>query len=143
MDDKDDFGLDESFDLEPIKPQEIEVYDAPLESADSYDLEAARQNIHHLLQKGTVALDELISITRQSQSIAGFEQVTKMLKAMSDINRDLIAVQEKKKLLKIGDDYKNENTDGKVINNNLFVATTEDFSRMVEDLEKSKYGNNK
>lgn len=138
MPDKDEFGLDEEFEFDQVEPTAIVVYDAPMDAADSYDLESARQNIHHLLQKGNVALDELIMIARKGESIAGFEQVTKMIKALSDINKDLITVQEKKKILKIQDDKKSTVNETSVINNNLYVGTTEDFAKVMEELDRKK-----
>ncbi len=138
MNEKDEFGINDGFELEPIAPTEIIVEDAPMDNADSYDLEAARQNIHHLLQKGSVALDELLSVARQSQSIDGFEQVTKMLKALSDINKDLITVQEKKKHLRIKDDVPGDK-EAQVINNNLFVGTTDELDKII-DMQRNKNG---
>ena len=128
----DDIPFEDIFEIEPVKPSEITVYDAPSDNADSYDLEASRQNIHHLIQKGTVALDELISVARQSQSVAGFEAVTKMLTALSNINKDLIVVQEKKKQMKIADDKKT--MPEKIVQNN-YTVTTEEFAKIIEEKE--------
>jgi hypothetical protein len=132
QDENEDFK--DIFEIEPVKPADIVVYDAPTEDGDSYDVEAARQNVHHLLQKGTVALDELLSVARSSQSIAGFDAVTKMLTTLSNINKDLIVIQEKKKQMKIADVTKGK--PDKVVQNNLYVGSTDDFSKIVEEFEK-------
>lgn len=131
--DEDDLPFEDLFEIEPIKPADIVVYDAPTDQADSYDLEASRQNIHHLIQKGSVALDELISVARQSQAVPAFEAVTKMLTALSNINKDLIVVQEKKKQMKIADDTKAK--PDKIVQNNINV-TTEDFAKIIDEMEK-------
>lgn len=127
-----DENLEDIFGLEPLPVSEIVVYDAPTEAAESYDIEAARQNIHHLLQKGTVALDELLNVARQGQSVGGFDAVTKMLTALANINKDLIVVQEKKKQLRIADDIKTKDKETKNITNNLFVGTTDDLDKIIE-----------
>lgn len=119
--------------LVPLQGNEITVVDAPTENQESYDFETARQNIHHLLQKGNLALDELLNLASQSQMPRSYEVLVSLIKTLSDVNKDLLVVQEKKKELSV----KNENLDGpQTVNQNLFVGSSKDLQELLEKLKK-------
>lgn len=128
-------SLTNAFDLTPIvSSNEIIVQDAPLEEADSYDMETARQNMHHLLQKGDYALSEMIEVAKLKQEARSFEVVATLIKTLAEVNKDLILLQEKKKQLSIKDEVPD-----KVVNSttqNLFVGSTEELMKLMNKINK-------
>ena len=121
-----------TFELEPLQPNEILVVDAPSDNSESYDMETARQNIHHLIQKGNVVLDEMITVAQQSQHPRAFEVTANLIKTLADVNQSLIDLQEKRKKLAIKEEDKNPTT----VTNNLLVGSTAEMQEMMERLKK-------
>jgi hypothetical protein len=134
MTDKKD-PISDAFALSPMPANEIVVVDAPSDETGSYDMETARQNMHHLLQKGNIALDEVINVAIQSQHPQAFEMTAKLIKVMADVNKDLVELQEKRKRLSIREDG---NEGAKVINQTLVVGSTADLQDMLEKAGKKK-----
>jgi hypothetical protein len=132
-DDKKD-ALTNAFGLVPLDPNEIVVMDAPNEDTEKHDFETARQNMHHLLQKGEHALDEMISLAIQNQQARSFEVVSNLIKTLADVNKDLISLQEKKKQLSLKTDEKT--SPSKVVNNqNLFVGSTDELLDLISNMK--------
>jgi hypothetical protein len=127
--------ISDAFALSPMPANEIVVVDAPSDETGSYDMETARQNMHHLLQKGNIALDEVINVAIQSQHPQAFEMTAKLIKVMADVNKDLVELQEKRKRLSIREDG---NEGAKVINQTLVVGSTADLQDMLEKAGKKK-----
>lgn len=122
---KDPFGA--ILDLSPLPANEIVVVDAPNDETETHDMETARQNIHHLIQKGNVVLDDLINVAQQSQHPRAYEVTANMIKTLADINQSLIDLQEKKKKLSI-----KEPEAEKIVNNNLYVGSTNDLLELLK-----------
>lgn len=123
----------DAFSLTPMN-SEIVVVDAPSENAESYDVETARQNIHHLIQKGNQALDEVLQLAVQSQTARSFEVATNLIKALAEVNKDLLDIHEKKRRLMIRDEPTEQNGDkAKVIN-----GSTADLQDMLEKMSGGK-----
>jgi hypothetical protein len=123
-----------AFGLEPLQANEILVVDAPSDDTESYDMETARQNIHHLIQKGTIVLDDMIDVARQSQHPRAFEVTANLIKTLADVNQSLIDLQEKKKKLSIKEEK--TSVQAETVNNNMFVGSTADFQDMLEKMGK-------
>jgi hypothetical protein len=123
-----------AFGLEPLQANEILVVDAPSEDTESYDMETARQNIHHLIQKGTIVLDDMIDVARQSQHPRAFEVTANLIKTLADVNQSLIDLQEKKKKLSIKEEK--TSVQAETVNNNMFVGSTADFQDMLEKMKR-------
>lgn len=129
-------SMTDAFGLPPLSnSNDLIIHDAPAEDGDSYDMETARQNMHHLLQKGEHALDEMIAFAVQDQQARSFEVVATLIKTLADVNKDLIHLQEKKKQLAIKDEVP-----AKTVNNNhLHVGSTADLQQLI----KTMMNNNK
>lgn len=129
-DDKD--ALSNAFNLMPLAKNELVVHDAPPDETESYDMETARQNIHHLLQKGEYALNEMIDLAVQKQEARSYEVLTNLIKCLADVNKDLIHLQEKKRQLAIKDEVPN-----KVVNTqNVIVGSTAELIKMMNEINK-------
>ena len=93
------------------------------------DIEKAQQNISDLVETGKDALDELISIAKQSQSPRAFEVVSTLVKTLVDANKEVVGMSEKKKFAK--DEQPAQQSTTNVTNNNLILSTS-DLLRMMK-----------
>ena len=125
--------LSEIFDVEPIpletpetKSEVVEVVsDNPVES----DTEIARQNIKELIQKGHRAVDELALVARDSQHPRAYEVMATLIKNMSDLNKDLLELQKRKKDLMVT----SQNKAGDVnVEKALFVGSTAELMKLLK-----------
>jgi hypothetical protein len=129
--------LDETFDVEPepepttTAPTSIVAYAhvvEPQTPADKQeeDLEKARTTFHALLDKGTVAMDDILRVAQDSEHPRAYEVAAQMLKTMSDITKDLVALQKSKKEL----ERVSATPIGKQ-QNNFFIGTTNEVLKEI------------
>ena len=98
------------------------------------DFDYARKNLYDVIGKSQEALEDMIDVARQSQHPRAYEVLNQMIKNVADISKDLLDLQKKKKDL-----VKQEIQDGpQTVNNNLFVGTTADLNRMIEEAQAKK-----
>lgn len=102
-----------------VRPEEIED-----EEVDR-DLVYVRKNMYDLIEKGHRAVENLEAIADQSQHPRAFEVLSTLIKTISDANKDLLDVHEKKKKLIEKEVHKN------TVNNNLFVGSTSDLLKLM------------
>ena len=74
-----------------------------------------------------MALQELTSIASTSESPRAFEVVAQMVKNLADVNKDLLEIQKKLKVLKDG-----EQKDPKNVTNALFVGSTAELQKIIK-----------
>jgi hypothetical protein len=112
-----------------------EVTKAPLVRAEPFeaenDFEYARENIKSLIAQGEDALDSIIEIAKSSEAPRAFEIVAGLLKQLSDMNHQVIDLHVKKKGLKGKVESETPKT---VTNNSIFVGTTSELNKMINDL---------
>jgi hypothetical protein len=97
------------------------------------DFEMARSNIHEVIQNGTYAMEKLSQIADQSQHPRAFEVLATLMKTMLDANKDLLDLQKKIREISASDAPTNENA--KQVTNNLFVGSTADLQKVIEDMK--------
>lgn len=138
-----DDNLSKLFDVEPIDNSKTEIITVEGEiisinsSAINYDYEATRANLHAILQQGQDALIHALSVAKQSEHPRAFEVVGGLMKHLSDINHQLLDLHKKKQVLdRPKDDESKEQTN--VTNNSIFVGSTADLSKMLDDIRKNK-----
>jgi len=97
------------------------------------DYEYSKRTYYDLIEKGQNALDDMIEVARNLEHPRAFEVVSGMIKNVSDVNDKLMDLNKKKK-----DYYKQETKqiEGSTTNNNLFVGSTTDLQRMLQNVEK-------
>jgi hypothetical protein len=117
-----------SIDIVPEEKTEIIIPNNEIQEDLLKDIEKSQNNIDLLLDQGKDSLTELISLAKQSQSVDAFDTITKLIKTLSDVNKDYIAVSEKKKYAK-EDSGITSTTTNNVTNNNL-ILTTADVLKM-------------
>ncbi len=119
-------GRDEKVEIMP--PRDIEP-------SDPDDYEFARQHIRNTIELGNDAMAELIEVARSSGHPRAYEVLTNHMKAMVDASRELMETKKTDQQVKFIDSRKSA---PEVTHNNLFVGTTADLARMIEERTKKK-----
>jgi hypothetical protein len=138
-----DEKLSEVFGVEPMKNAEIidkrgEVILAPSSTTDealTYDYEKTRGNLHSLLNQGQEALFHALEVAKQSEHPRAFEVVGGLMKHLSDINHQLMDLHRKKQVIESPKEKEKPST---VTNNSIFVGSTHELSKMLDELKKGK-----
>lgn len=124
LDDILDIELSEEEDRKlPLVPQK------PTTDVDAdTDMKFIRSNMYDLIEKGQLALDELLAIANQSQHPRSYEVLSNLIKTIADTNSDLLKIHERKNKISPTEDRPG------TVNNNLFVGSTSELQRMLKDL---------
>ena len=124
-------NLSEIFDVEPIK-EEINAEQLPvvLESADPVEADTAyaRENIRNLIDTGSKAMTDLASVANQSESPRAYEVLATMMKNLSEMNKDLLALQKAKRELA----PQSEAAKGVNVQNAVFVGSTTELLKFIK-----------
>ena len=96
------------------------------------DYEYSRDTYYELIEKGRESLDLMIEVARESEHPRAFEVLSNMIKGIADVNDKLMDLNKKNK-----DINKEEIVqDAKTVTNNLFVGTTTDLQRLIQNESK-------
>lgn len=105
------------------------------EEQKSEDIDTARENISNAIDVTQTALQDLLSIAQQSQHPKAYEALNAMIKTYADISMGLVDLQMKKQRLNGGTKSSEES---KTVNNNLFVGSTAELQKMLEDMKNKE-----
>lgn len=105
------------------------------------DYDYARENMYNVIEKGTSALEELLSVATQSQHPRAYEVLASTMKTLVDANKELVQLSKKKVEEEKGNDDPQIGSGGNVTNNNLFVGTTHDLLKVLADMRKNGQSN--
>lgn len=97
------------------------------------DVATARDNLHDAVSVAQVAVQDMLNIAQQSQHPKAYEALNSLIKTYADISMGLADLQVKKQRLQ----GKKAPEETQTVNNNLFVGSTADLQKMLEDM-KSK-----
>jgi len=116
-------SLDKKFDVAPTIPVQIETASLPVVEDDA---EHARNTLNALIDKGNEAIDGILHIAKNSDHPRAYEVAGQLIKTVSDVAKDLLEVQKRKKDL--------QKTDAPKINtqNNLFVGSTSELMKAMK-----------
>ena len=92
------------------------------------DYEFSRATLKDLITTGTLSLDTLAELARESEHPRAFEVLSNSIKNIGDVTDKLMNLQKTKKDLNKEDDEQRQ-----VTNNNVFVGSTEELQRMLLD----------
>jgi hypothetical protein len=122
--------LSEIFDVEPIKIEAAKQEIVPIESDNSVetDTDFARKNIRELIQKGGNAIDDLLQVAKHSESPRAYEVAANLIKNLSDLNKDLLEVQKRKKDL-VADKGSSKDVN---IDKAVFVGSTAELMKLIK-----------
>ena len=102
------------------------------------DFETARANILTMIENGQDAMEKLTQIATASQHPRAFEVLAKMMETMLQANKDLMGLQKDIRELDSADNP--TNSQAKTINNNLFVGSTAELQKMIENVKNGQTG---
>ena len=94
------------------------------------DYNHIRQSLYDLTDKGDEAIELMLELARESEHPRAFEVLGQLIKQNADIAEKLIKLHKTKKEVSKEDNI--TPTLG-VTNNNLFVGSTTDLQRMLQD----------
>lgn len=97
------------------------------------DFELARSNIHEVIQNGVYAMEKLSQIADSSQHPRAFEVLAKLMDTMLQANKDLLALQKDIREIDAKDTPTNDSA--KTVTNNLFVGSTADLQKVIENMK--------
>ena len=98
------------------------------------DFEAARANLYEAIQTGQEAMDKLLEIASQSQHPRAFEVLAKLIDTNVAANEKLLQLQSKIREIDAADAPMSERA--QTINNNLFVGSTTELQKMIQNMSK-------
>ena len=87
--------LSEVLDVEPIGSTEL-LSATPVTKVDD-DADFARDNIRTLIEKGNLAVDGILHVAKESEHPRAYEVAANLIKNLSDLNKDLMEIQKRKK----------------------------------------------
>jgi len=125
---KTDENLSKIFDIEPLKQGESSLPDVIMTEVDS-DFDFARRNIRELAEKGKVAVDNILQVAAATDHPRAYEVAATLIKNMSDINKDLIELQKKKRDLSPVKEETPINIDKAV-----FLGSTADLIKQIKQI---------
>jgi hypothetical protein len=93
------------------------------------DYEYSRDTYYDILEKGKESMELMIEVARESEHPRAFEVLSTMMKNMADVNDKLMDLNKKNKEINTKDEPKQVGH----TTNNLFVGTTTDLQRLIND----------
>lgn len=123
--------LSDALDIEPIDLENnMEIIETPqLKSTIEDDAEYARQNIRDLIDKGSIAIDNLLHVAKDSQHPRAYEVAANMLKNLTDMNKDLMEIQKRKKELS---PVETQNAKNINVDKAVFVGSTAELVKFLK-----------
>tara|TARA_R100000458_G_scaffold58568_1_gene66908 strand:+ start:626 stop:1090 length:465 start_codon:yes stop_codon:yes gene_type:complete len=116
--------------IQKTEPKAIKPYEPELNK----DYRDVRDNLHHIIDSGQVAIDGILRVASEGESPRAYEVVSQLIKSVSEANKDLIDLHKKMK------DIKKEDPDSQqahnITNNTLFVGSTKELQDMVKKQAK-------
>jgi len=131
-----DDKLSQVFEIEPIIKSEVITHqDIVTHKNDKLesDYETTRTNLHVLLIQGQDALNHALEVAKASEHPRAFEVVGGLMKHVADMNTQLLDLHKKKQSIEAPDKKTQTTT-----NNSIFVGSTTELSKMLNDLRKGK-----
>ncbi len=97
------------------------------------DYNYARENYYNLIERNQDAVEEMLEIAKQSEHPRAFEVLSGMIKNVSDVTDRLMDLQKKTK-----DINKDEKEVSGTTTQNLFVGSTTDLQRLLQEQDKNE-----
>ena len=118
---------------ELIENETGEIIQTPVQRIED-DYDKTRGNLHELLVKGQEALNAALEVAKQSEHPRAFEVVGNLMKQLADINHQLMDLHGKKRIL----DAPSKNEAAKQVTNNnaIFVGSTAELSKLIDNMNK-------
>jgi hypothetical protein len=122
--------LSEILNIEPINYNSVELIDLNKTTIED-DAEFARQNIRELIEKGNDAMNNLLMVAKQSDHPRAYEVAANMLKSLTDMNKDLMEIQKRKRDL----EPKETNNASINVDKAVFIGSTKELIKALKSKE--------
>ena len=124
MDDK----IGEFLELDPIQKDIQTAKQIVKDSTLDNDFEYARGNLYQVIEHGSNALSDLLTVAQQSQHPRAYEVVANLVKTLSEANIALLDLTKRKQDITNDQRQKQPST----VNNNLFVGSTGELQKLIK-----------
>jgi hypothetical protein len=98
------------------------------------DYMTVRKNLREILMTGADAIDSVLTVAKESDSPRAYEVAAQLIKAVADVNKDLLEIHKKVKEIEGGDSSSQKATS--ITNNSIFVGSTRDLQAVVRERYK-------
>ena len=140
-----DNTLSETFNVTPAvkeePAQEVIVYDKnddPKEP-DGTDYKYAQENIKRIIDGGMELFDVATRIAKQGEQPKAFDTATNILKIVTDANKALLDIQDKKNKITGATTKKTgRSAEEKVTNNNLIIGSSNDLAKISREIHEMR-----
>lgn len=95
------------------------------------DYETTRNVCTDMIDKGTMAIDELLTIASETQHPRAYEVLSALMRNVADMTDKLITLH--KNMKEIDGTTTQSTGESKTINNNLFVGSTHELQKLLKD----------
>lgn len=132
----------------PTKSTEIvdirqEVFDKDLET----DFDYGKRNVRQIIEAGMVAINAIVETIEQDNDHIDFdspkrksnyfEELSMLLKTVTDANKDLLSLYKEKKNISTRPEDSTKKNDGVTQTNNIiFSGTTSDMAELIKNIKK-------
>ena len=115
---------------EPVSPVPEVLHVVDMKTAVEDDANFARSNIRSLIEKGNKAMDQLLTVAKESEHPRAYEVAAGLIKNLSDLNKDLLELQKKRRDLtpELANNVKSLNVDKAV-----FVGSTDELVKFLKN----------
>jgi hypothetical protein len=125
-----DQNLSDVFDIEPIDSVQMSQEIVPINNpVVTDDADFARTNIRDLISTGNSALNNLLTVAKESEAPRAYEVAATLIKNLSDLNKDLMEIQKRKQDL-TGESTKNKNIN---VDKAVFVGSTTELVKFLKN----------
>ena len=125
-----DQNLSDVFDIEPLDSVQVSQEIVPINNpVVTDDADFARKNIRDLIHTGNSALNNLLTVAKESEAPRAYEVAATLIKNLSDLNKDLMEVQKRKQDL-TGESTKNKNIN---VDKAVFVGSTTELVKFLKN----------
>ena len=121
-----------------IKKVSVDVTAIEGKSIDDIDLKkdylTVRKNLREIMMSGADAIDNVLLVAKESDSPRAYEVAAHLIKAVADVNKDLLDIH--KKVKDIEDNEGSGQKATSITNNSIFVGSTKDLQAVMKERYK-------
>lgn len=121
-----------------IKKVSVDVTAIEGKSIDDIDLKkdylTVRKNLREIMMSGADAIDNVLLVAKESDSPRAYEVAAQLIKAVADVNKDLLDIH--KKVKDIEDNEGSGQKATSITNNSIFVGSTKDLQAVMKERYK-------
>ncbi len=138
--DDDESPIDRALNLGPAPKSDFgkaisTIVNSARDDSASEDFTFARANIREVVENGNDAIAKLSIIADQSQNPRAFEVLAKLMDSMVAANKQLLDLQKEIRTIEKAD-VPHDQEAKKNVTNNLFVGSTAELQKMIENMKK-------